>query len=74
MQNIEGAVVRIAFDTAAETEFDYPLPNTFGPMESGQHLQVPFGRVNKPLAVPTWFVLVIDNLTGKKGIQNGGLK
>ncbi|MCD6393363.1 MAG: DEAD/DEAH box helicase, partial [Planctomycetes bacterium] len=53
-----GHVVRIAFDTGADTEFDYIVPDRFWPVQVGQRLEVPFGRGNK---LATGFcVAVID--------------
>ena len=43
-----GHVVRIAFDSGADTEFDYAVGDRLWPVEVGQRLRVPFGRGNKP--------------------------
>ncbi len=53
-----GHIVRIAFDTGADTEFDYIVPDRFWPVQVGRRLEVPFGRGNK---LTTGFcVAVID--------------
>jgi len=41
-----GHIIRVAFDTGADTEFDYLLPDEFWPVEVGQRVEVPFGRKN----------------------------
>ena len=54
-----GHIVRIAFDTGADTEFDYIVPDRLWPVQAGQRLEVPFGRNNK---LTTGFcVAVIDD-------------
>ncbi|HCO93766.1 MAG TPA: primosomal protein N' [Phycisphaerales bacterium] len=40
-------IIRVAFDTAADTEFDYGVPDEIWPIQSGQRVEVPFGRKNK---------------------------
>ena len=44
---IKGAVIRVAFDSGVDSVFDYLLPEKLGPIETGQRIQVPFGRANK---------------------------
>jgi primosomal protein N' (replication factor Y) len=39
--------IRVAFESAADTEFDYAVPDEFWPIESGQRVEVPFGRKDK---------------------------
>lgn len=46
---VDGHVIRIAFDTGADTEFDYLVPQTLWPVLVGQRVEAPFGRANKPL-------------------------
>ncbi|MHC4477899.1 MAG: replication restart helicase PriA [Planctomycetota bacterium] len=41
-------IIRVAFESAADTEFDYAVPNDLWPIEPGQRVQVPLGRKNKP--------------------------
>ncbi len=41
-------IVRVAFQSAADTEFDYLLPDTLWPVTTGQRIEAPFGRKNKP--------------------------
>jgi len=40
-------IIRVAFDSGADNEFDYLLPDRLWPVEAGQRVQVPFGRKNK---------------------------
>ena len=40
-------IIRVAFETAADMEFDYLVPDEFWPIEAGQRVEVPFGRKNK---------------------------
>ncbi|OHB59339.1 MAG: primosomal protein N' [Planctomycetes bacterium RBG_13_44_8b] len=40
-------VIRVAFESAADTEFDYLMPDEFWPIETGQRVEVPFGKKNK---------------------------
>jgi len=42
-----GHVVRVAFDTGADREFDYVVPDHLWPVQVGRRLQVPFGRGNR---------------------------
>jgi primosomal protein N' len=37
----------VAFESAADTEFDYFVPDDIWPVEEGQRVEVPFGRKNK---------------------------
>jgi primosomal protein N' (replication factor Y) len=39
--------IRVAFESAADTEFDYLLPDELWPIKAGQRVEVPFGRKNK---------------------------
>jgi primosomal protein N' (replication factor Y) len=40
-------IIRVAFETAADMEFDYLVPDEFWPIEAGQRIEAPFGRNNK---------------------------
>ena len=40
-------IVRVAFESGADKEFDYLLPDKLWPVETGQRVEVPFGRGNK---------------------------
>jgi len=40
-------IIRVAFEAAADMEFDYLVPDEFWPIEPGQRVEVPFGRKNK---------------------------
>ncbi len=41
-------IIRVAFESAADTEFDYFVPDGLWPIEPGQRIEAPFGRKNKP--------------------------
>ncbi|HUV41676.1 MAG TPA: primosomal protein N' [Sedimentisphaerales bacterium] len=43
-------IIRVAFDSGVDNEFDYLVPDRFWPVTAGQRVQVPFGRKNKPAA------------------------
>jgi primosomal protein N' (replication factor Y) len=43
-------IIRVAFESAADAEFDYFVPDEIWPVEVGQRVGVPFGRKNKPEA------------------------
>jgi len=40
-------IIRVAFESAADTEFDYLVPDEIWPVRAGQRVEVPFGRKNK---------------------------
>ena len=40
-------VVRVAFESAADTEFDYLVPDEIWPVQTGQRVKAPFGKKNK---------------------------
>ncbi len=40
-------IIRVAFESAADAEFDYLLPDELWPIEAGQRVEVPFGKKNK---------------------------
>ena len=42
-----GRVVRVAFESGVDNEFDYILPDTLWPIQRGQRVEAPFGRKNK---------------------------
>lgn len=41
-------IVRVAFETGVDREFDYLVPDELWPIRAGQRVEVPFGRANKP--------------------------
>ena len=41
-------IIRVAFESAADTEFDYAAPDELWPIQAGQRVQAPFGKKNKP--------------------------
>jgi len=41
-------IIRVALASAADTEFDYLVPDAFWPVAVGQRVAVPFGRGNRP--------------------------
>ena len=40
-------IIRVAFESAADMEFDYLVPDEFWPIRVGQRIEAPFGRKNK---------------------------
>ncbi|UCE99814.1 MAG: primosomal protein N' [Planctomycetota bacterium] len=40
-------IIRVAFASAVDTEFDYLVPDSLWPIEIGQRVEVPFGRTDK---------------------------
>ena len=40
-------IIRVAFETGADAEFDYLVPDEFWPVGIGQRVEAPFGRKNK---------------------------
>jgi len=40
-------IIRVAFESAADTEFDYLVPDRYWPIGVGQRVEAPFGRANK---------------------------
>ncbi|MBN1393168.1 MAG: primosomal protein N' [Sedimentisphaerales bacterium] len=40
-------IIRVAFESAADMEFDYLVPDEFWPIEAGERIEAPFGRNNK---------------------------
>jgi primosomal protein N' (replication factor Y) len=46
-QAICSHVIRVAFESAADTEFDYGVPDEIWPIQVGQRVEAPFGRKDK---------------------------
>ena len=46
-QCTSGHVIRVAFESAADTAFDYLVPDALWPVQPGQRVEAPFGRKNK---------------------------
>jgi primosomal protein N' (replication factor Y) len=42
-----GHAIRVAFESAADTEFTYLVPDRLWPVEQGQRVEAPFGKKNK---------------------------
>jgi len=40
-------IIRVAFESAADTEFDYLVPDEIWPVEVGQRVEAPFGKSDK---------------------------
>ena len=40
-------IIRVAFASAADREFDYFVPDEIWPIQVGQRVEVPFGRKDK---------------------------
>ena len=60
-------IVSVAFESAADTEFDYLLPDELWPIEVGQRVEVPFGKKNK-LEIG-FCVAVVENAQRHKGTK-----
>jgi primosomal protein N' (replication factor Y) len=50
-------IIRVAVESAADTEFDYLVPEELWPIQVGQRVEVPFGKGNR---VETGFCVVAD--------------
>ena len=46
-ETLRGHIIRVAFESAADTEFDYLVPDEMWPVRAGQRVEVPFGRNNR---------------------------
>ncbi len=42
-----GHIIRVAFESGVDNEFDYRVPDPLWPISPGQRVEVPFGRGNK---------------------------
>jgi len=42
-----GHAIRVAFESSADTEFTYLIPDQLWPIEEGQRVEAPFGKKNK---------------------------
>ena len=40
-------VIRVAFESGVDSEFDYLVPDKLWPLRVGQRVEAPFGRSNK---------------------------
>jgi primosomal protein N' (replication factor Y) len=40
-------VIRVAFESAADMEFDYLVPDAIWPIQAGQRVEAPFGKADK---------------------------
>jgi len=52
-----GHIIRVAFDSGVDNEFDYLVGDKFWPIQPGQRVEAPFGRNNK---LQTGFCVNID--------------
>ncbi len=52
--------IRVAFQSAADMEFDYAVPDDLWPIQLGRRVQVPFGKHNK---LQTAFCVGVDMCT-----------
>ena len=46
-ETASGRIVRVAFDSGVDNEFDYLVPDKFWPIQPGRRIEAPFGRNNK---------------------------
>ncbi|NLH43700.1 MAG: primosomal protein N' [Planctomycetes bacterium] len=56
-QTVHGHIIRVAMESAADTEFDYLVPEELWPIVVGQRVEAPFGRRNK---IETGFCVLAD--------------
>jgi len=42
-------IIRVAFESGVDREFDYLVPDKLGPISAGQRVEVPFGKKDKPI-------------------------
>lgn len=63
-------IIRVAMESAADTEFDYLAPEGLWPIRVGQRVEVPFGKGNR---VETGFCVVAD-VPREKSFAGGRLK
>ena len=63
-------IIRVALPSAADTEFDYLVPDALWPIEMGRRVEVPFGRGNKP---EVGFCVESD-VAAEKAFDGGGGK
>jgi primosomal protein N' (replication factor Y) len=69
-----GHIIRIAMESAADTEFDYLVPEELWPIVVGQRVEAPFGKRNK---IETGFCVLADVPREKSfagGKEGGKLK
>jgi len=52
-----GHIIRVAFESGADTEFDYFVADELWPIETGQRIEAPFGRKDK---LETGFCVGVD--------------
>ena len=64
-------IIRVAMESAADTEFDYLVPDGLWPVEVGQRVEAPFGKGNR---VETGFCVAADVPREKSfaGGEDGG--
>jgi len=46
-EKTKGHIIRVAFQSAVDKEFDYLVPDNLWPIQNGQRVEAPFGRANK---------------------------
>lgn len=63
-------IIRVAFDSAVDNEFDYGVSDEFWPILPGQRVQVPFGRGNKPQNA----FCVVSDVKEEESFTAGGKK
>jgi len=51
--------IRVAFESGADAEFDYEVPNELWPVACGQRIRAPFGKCNK---IQVGFCVEVDPL------------
>lgn len=59
-----GHIIRVAFESGADAEFDYLVPDNLWPVKAGQRVEAPFGRNNKS---EKGFCVAVDPVRDKTG-------
>ncbi len=62
-------IVRVALESAADTEFDYLVPDALWPIEVGRRVEVPFGKGNRKAVA---FCVEADVAAEKSFAAGGG--
>jgi primosomal protein N' (replication factor Y) len=66
---VAGHIIRVAFDSGVDNEFDYLIPDKLAPIQPGQRVEAPFGRNNK---LQTGFC--VDTATKPQSVRKFKLK
>ncbi|MHC4488988.1 MAG: primosomal protein N' family DNA-binding protein, partial [Planctomycetota bacterium] len=60
-------IIRVVFESAADAQFDYAVPDELWPIRAGQRVEVPFGKKNK---LQTGFCVAVEGQRqSDKGVE-----